>query len=452
MNRTMIIILASVLLLSSCLPWDFRLEPRWETEKYRESTAFDRQISRIKSSEKVTFLAGASKTDITPLKESGVYMAGYNAGRRSTGILDPIYARCAFLSNGKESVLFISLDLIGYFFDDIREVREMISREEENRNKIIISSIHNHEGPDTLGFWGPGPFGIFPVKNGGDANYDRWLKKRIMQCAFEAAENAREATLRFSKTDVPEGFQENIRRPGYKENTMYLMRADGTDKKSIFTLANYPIHIEALDETNHRISADIAGAMYRYYEKNQDGIMIFTQGSLGGMVVPRISKWAPRHQKMKFKDVVGKQLAISALNGLETNYTTEKNPPVIEHRFKKVEIPVENPDFEFAHKLGILRREIKNKTLTTEIHYIRIGSAIFVTIPGESLPELGFEINKIIPSEYKFKINLGMDEIGYILPESYWNDPLYDYEKSMSLGPGTAGIIYKTIKELIEQK
>ncbi len=45
-----------------------------------------------------------------------------------------------------------------------------------------------------------------------------------------------------------------------------------------------------------------------------------------------------------------------------------------------------------------------------------------------------------------------MDEIGYILPESYFNDPLYDYEKSMSLGPETAKRVFETIKELIENR
>lgn len=452
MQTKNIFIISTFILLTSCVSWDFKLEPRWDTEEYKETTRYDRAVKRILSANKHTLFAGASKVDITPPKKKWVYMAGYNVGRRSTGVLDPIYAKCAFLSDGKDSILFVSLDVIGYFYDDINEVREMISKDEGLNKKIIISSIHNHEGPDTMGLWGPGPFAIFPVKSGRDPIYDSWLKERITQCVFEAAENAKEASLKFARIEVPEGYQENMRKKGYKENTMYLMRADEPNGKSIFTFANYPIHIEALDEENHLISADIAGAMYKFYEKNQDGILIFTQGSLGGMVVPKISKWAPKIEKRKFKDVVGKQLAISALTGLENNAIASKDPVVIEHRFKRIELPVENPDFELAHKLGILKREIKNKKMPTEIHYVRIGEAIFVTIPGESLPELGFEINKLIPSEYKFKINLGMDEIGYILPESYFNDPLYDYEKSMSLGPETAKIIYETIKELIKEK
>ncbi|MGC9042270.1 MAG: hypothetical protein ACP5KG_00290 [Myxococcota bacterium] len=452
MQRKDILIIAIIFIQTSCIPWDFRFEPRMETERYSESTRYDRAVRRILLQNRQILVAGAAKIDITPPQEKWVYMAGYNAGRRSTGVMDPITARCAFLSNGSESILFISLDLIGYFYDDIREVREMISKDENLSKKIIISSVHNHEGPDTLGLWGPGPFSIFPVKNGRNPKYDNWLKNRITRCAFEAVENVRTATLKFAKIDVPEGYQENLRKHGYKENTMYLMLSEGVDGKGIFTLANYPIHIEALDEENHLISADIAGAMYNYYEKNQDGILLFTQGSLGGMVVPKISKWAPQSEKRRFKDIVGKALAISALKGLESNSVNAKEPVVIEHRFKKIELNVENTDFEVAHKLGVLKREIKDKKMPTEIHYVRIGEAIFVTVPGESLPELGFEINKIIPSEYKFKINLGMDEIGYILPESYFNDPLYDYEKSMSLGPETAKRVFETIKELIENR
>lgn len=440
------------ILFSFCVPWDFKLTPKFETETYPESTAYDRAVRRIMRSNKQTLYAGASRVDITPPKKKWVYMAGYNIGRRSTGVLDPIYAKCAFLSNGEESVLFVSLDLIGYFYDDIVEVRGMISKDKKLSNQIVISSVHNHEGPDTMGLWGPGPFSIFPVKNGRDPYYDKWLKKKIIECAFGAVQDSKPAKLRFAKTEVPEGYQENMRREGYKENTMYLLRADDFTGKSIFTLANYPIHIEALDESNHLISADILGAMYKYYEDNQDGILLFTQGSLGGMVVPKISKWAKQSEKIKFKDIVGRQLAISALKGLESNFVEAKEPVVIEHKYKIVSLPVENKDFELAYKIGILKREIKEGKLVTEIHFVRIGEAIFVTIPGESLPEVGFEINKIIPSDFKFKINLGMDEIGYILPESYWADPLYDYEKSMSLGPKTADIIFNTIKDLIENK
>jgi len=442
----------ALLTLISCVPWDFKYEPRWDTEPFREKTLFDRFKERRLAENTNTLIAGAAALDITPPKRVGVYMAGYYIGRKSTGVLDPLYSRCAVLDNGKETVVFVSLDLIGYFYDDIAEVRQLISENSEFNKAVIISSIHNHQGPDTLGLWGPGPFHIFPVKNGRDPYYDRFLQEQIVKCVFAAVENARPATLRFSKIDVPEGYQENLRKPGYKENTMYLMRADDVKGKAIFTLANYPIHIEALDEQNNKISADIAGAMYRFYEKNQDGVLIFTQGSLGGMVSPRISKWGPLSEKFRFKEIVGKQLAISALKGLEKDYRIEGSPVVIEHRYKKIELPVDNPDFVFAHKLGILKRRIQNNKMTTEIHYIKIGSAIFVTIPGESLPELGFRINELIPSDYKFKINLGMDEIGYILPESYWSDPLYDYEKSMSLGRQTAGIIYETIKSLIENK
>jgi hypothetical protein len=101
-----------------------------------------------------------------------------------------------------------------------------------------------------------------------------------------------------------------------------------------------------------------------------------------------------------------------------------------------------------------------------------------VTIPGELYPEIlngGVEspegqdfkispvevpsIREMMPGKYKFMFGLANDEIGYIVPKSQWDVKApYTYGKDgapygevNSLGPETAPLIHKNIKDMIFQ-
>ena len=113
----------------------------------------------------------------------------------------------------------------------------------------------------------------------------------------------------------------------------------------------------------------------------------------------------------------------------------------------------------------------------TEVGAIRIGPAMFLSIPGEIYPEIVFggveapeggdfdiqpietpPIQNFIKDQYKFYLGLSNDEIGYIIPKSEWdiekpylyNDEGDTYGEENSLGPKTAPLIYNALIEVIE--
>ena len=55
--------------------------------------------------------AGMMSVDISP--EQGEELAGYpHYPRNNTGVHDPLYGACMYLSNGKEEVALVTLDLL----------------------------------------------------------------------------------------------------------------------------------------------------------------------------------------------------------------------------------------------------------------------------------------------------------------------------------------------------
>lgn len=448
MRRYMVLAAVS-LLAASCLPWDFRYDTKWDYPAYPQKTPFDRFVEARRAVKDPVMVAGAARVDITPRQKTGVYMAWYTTNRRSTGVLDPISARCALLDDGRETLVLVSTDLIGLFYDDIADARRLVSR--TYGDSVIIAAVHNHEGPDTMGLWGKSVLYTIPLRTGVDPAYQRYMKEGIARCVFDAARSARPARFRVGAADVPDGISENYRKGGYKENTMALLEAVDAAGGAIFTIANWPMHVEALDEDNHLLSADWAGVMYREFEKNHDGVMVYFQGALGGMVAPRMSKYAPQHEKERFKDLCGRVAADTARKGLDTASEPVEIKTIV-RRKAEVWIPLENEDLVLAQKLELMSRVIYGDTVRSEIDYIELGPLRMVTIPGEALPAVGFRIKELLKVKHPFILGLSMDELGYILPKEYWSDPLYEYERSVSAGPKTADVVVETIKTLMESK
>ena len=123
--------------------------------------------------------AGFAETDITPsVKDKTVYMAGFGHNRRATGVHDPLKARAVVLRHGKEKIAIVAIDLIGLFHPRVESVRQRL----KGFRHVLVSSTHNHEGPDTLGLWGASPF-----KSGVDADYLALVETRIVE-AVQAAD------------------------------------------------------------------------------------------------------------------------------------------------------------------------------------------------------------------------------------------------------------------------
>ena len=457
--------------------------------------------------------AGAAKAAITPdVKAARVYMAGFDNNRAATGVHDDLYVRCLALGAGREKLVLCGADLIGLFYDDVLKVREKVKAQAPDVTQVIVGSSHDHEGPDTMGLWGP-----TPLESGMDEKYMDWLDGRIASTAVEAVHAMRDASMTLARDDHPllALLQGDSRPPYVKDPYLFVMQLKATaGKQPIATLVNWSDHPETLGGRNTLITADYPHWLCQYIESHAGGTAVFFQGSIGGLLstlgedvalqdpeTGRVAKDGTWKKAELFGSLIG-ELATRALkNGQEAPVDTF----VI--RKEVIFAPIDNDRFRAAGALGIFKGrkpfytggKVNSATtekelpgvgklqcntghdLQTEVDYIQLlghGQVVaeITTVPGEIYPELvngGFArypgadfpdapfeptLRAHLHSRYQFVFGLANDELGYIIPKAEWdNQPPWLlnrkdrwYGEVNSAGEEVAGAVTRALVRLMQ--
>ena len=130
---------------------------------------------------------GIARADITPnvKGKAPVWIAGYGQNRRATGVHDPLYATALVLGDGQRQMALVSVDLVGLQYPDVQRIRKKLV----GFDYVLVSSTHNHEGPDVIGIWGRSP-----VQSGVDPDYVDSVVDKACQSVRQARQNMRPAT------------------------------------------------------------------------------------------------------------------------------------------------------------------------------------------------------------------------------------------------------------------
>ena len=458
------------------------------------------------------FRAGAAKTVVTPdVQNRKVYIAGFGQNRVATKVHDDLYVRCVALQASGQLLVLCSVDAIGLFYDDVVKVREQVTAQMPEVSHVIVASTHVHEGPDTLGLWGPDP-----LHTGIDEDYLTWLDSQIAGTAVKAARSMQPARMQLARDDHPLlGMLQSVERPPIvKDPYLFVMRlTNSATREPIGVLVNWSAHPETLGGENTEITADYPHWLCQYVEQHIGGTAIFFNGSIGKvsplgnqvtLVDPDTAEIAKDYTWRK-AELVGTtvgQLAERALKNSES--------PVIRSmliRKSMVFVPLQNDHFRVAEAAGVfsgrkplytdgkLDRSVAEKEVTgmgkvrvatardlqTEVDYVQIRGpqgvlAEIASIPGEIYPELTnggitrypgadypdalFEpmLRPHLQSRYQFVLGLGNDELGYLIPKAEWDDqppwllnrPQRWYGEINSGGPDVAGVVLKNLVSLIE--
>ncbi|MEW6203151.1 MAG: neutral/alkaline non-lysosomal ceramidase N-terminal domain-containing protein [bacterium] len=374
--------------------------------------------------------AGAAWTNITPEKVNGVNLAGYTT-RKSDGLHDPITVRCAVIDDGETKLAIAAADLLGIFYEDIQKISDVISQKTAIPTaNILIHAIHTHSGPDVLGLWGGPPKG-----------YKQKLTDGISACIADALSMMRPAKAYFASGTVDDL---NINRRHYKEKsadkTIAVMRFEADNGDTIFTLVNFALHPVVLGADNLKITADYVFYFRQKIEKDIGGISLFVSRDLGDANPPPIHDDVYDRSGGTFEmaEKIGNSLA-DVVKTLLSDATLSSQPDRIKIAAKEVQIPVENPRFLSFMKTGLIKRKVKNDSVTTAVAVVDLGAAQILTFPGEAVSTVREEIEPLLPGPHKFFFGLTYDAVGYIIHPVEWNDS--KYEESMSLGRSFAGIL-----------
>lgn len=445
--------------------------------------------------------AGFSDQDITPdtSAKKPVWLAGYGMGRRATGVHDPLRARIAVLREGDQTFAFVGVDLIGLQFDEVQRIRAKLPE----ISYVMVSSTHNHEGPDVIGIWGRGPF-----SRGVDDNYIDMVISRVTQGVKEALAGMQPVTAHFG-TAKDETLLNDSRQPYVKDGILRLLKfqsiATATQPaKNLGIIVQWNCHPEALGSRNTLVTADFVATTVNEMAKDHSCPIVYLSGAVGGLLAP------PRGDRIKaadgtvlkegdyaYSEAYGKEVAQLATKAVENAQPVSLAPFSVASQ--EVYLPVKNVLYRAARVAGVLKRQAyvwtgdptkRGEPITmemvevpssvpTEVACIKMGELYLACLPGELYPELvygqfqspqdknadfqGVELEPSIDGLLKNKkwmfIGLANDEVGYIIPKSQWDvEPPYAYGREdrqygeiNSCGPEAAPILMQTLARQVQK-
>lgn len=438
--------------------------------------------------------AGFAESDITPdLKAKPVYIAGFGKNRKATGVHDPLKARAIVLAHGKVKIAIVSVDLVGLFHASVERVRKKLP----GFNYVLVSSTHNHEGPDTLGLWGPGAF-----SSGVDPAYLGRVEEQIVAAVRQADKNLAAVTARLGTANAPDLLHDG-REPYVKHDELVAIQFhDQATKKCAGIVVQWNCHPETLDGRNTQISADFVWATVQYLQATHRAPAVYLTGTVGGLMtslhVPVKDEAGNELKDGTFEKADRYGVLVGKLADKAIAAAKDVSLTPLRVKSRDVFLPLDNKLYVLAWKLGVLDRpaylwngdpakaapagaDVPAQTplcVKTELAWLRLGDLDVAAIPGEIYPELVLDkvqhpadpgadfpdaaiepaIYKQLPGKHRMIIGLANDELGYIIPKRQWDEKppfCYGRKKSQygevnSLGPETAPILCNAFRALVK--
>lgn len=407
-----------------------------------------------------------------------VWMAGFQTGRPASGVHDELWARTIALRQGDATLAIVSVDLVGYFNDEVLRVREEVAAAGLDVDHVIVSATHVHEGPDTMGLWGRAD-----LVSGVDPEYMAYVRAQIVASVSDALAGLEPVTLTVGAIStaetVPEKGTRNLirdsRDPVIIDEMLYVAHFAAADGSTVATLANWGNHPEALSDENTLLTSDFAhyiresiesGVTYDSYSREGlGGVCVYLQGTVGGLMTP-LGVEVTDGEGNTFSEsnwdkaeAIGKVVGELALDAVEAGETV--SDPSLAFRYNALYFPVDNFGFQAMALARIIDRETYNwdperdideyniPELKSEVDVVELGPVRILSVPGELFPELavgGYDgsrmntdqdefisadnpnppdvsaapagpyLKELMGGDYNWILGLGNDEVGYIVP------------------------------------
>jgi hypothetical protein len=439
--------------------------------------------------------AGFAEADITPRVggDRPVYLAGFGHNRVATKVHDPLRARAVVLEHDGRKVALVCVDLVGFFRPNVVRVRAALP----GFAYVLVSSTHNHEGPDSLGLWGPNAF-----QSGIDKDYLKSVEEKVVTAVKAAAGAARPVSAVLGTARAPE-LLHDAREPYVKHDELTAVQFLDQDKRPAGVVVQWNCHPETLGGKNTQLSADFVGYTVKHLADRHRCPVVYLTGTVGGLMTSLHVEVKDAQGRVLPEDSFEKTERYGVLVGELADKALAGARPVklapIEVRTREVFVPLDNKLYQLGRQAGVLDREAflwagdpykaepaaakeakKPLCLKTEVGWLRLGDLEAAAIPGEIYPELVLDkvqdpadpaadfpdapiepaIYKQMRGPHKMLIGLANDEVGYIIPKRQWDvKPPFCYGRTKaqygednSVGPETAPILCRAFQELLAGK
>jgi neutral ceramidase len=395
---------------------------------------------------KDTFKAGVSKVDISPSDLTNLNPFG---GGSFTAVHDPIFARALVLSEGAETVAFVSLDLpeVG----DMTPLRQRIERELGIKfGHIMISATHNHSAP-RIGKVSPGAL----AQNGGPESmrYSDVVFDKVIAAIKAAKDSAQPARFGFGKGDVNVNVNRDQYTPGKgwgmgydpdgpSDKTVWVLKFETLSGQPIAVLFDYAVHSNVTLGIKE-ISGDLAGAAERYVEQNNgDGaVALFSMGPAGDQA-PRVFHGGQRADLQRDRDLAYQASdAQGVMLGAEVIRVTKQ----IDASASEVRIKAAQREVVCATKPGVgqmaTMTQVQSPTVTLRLSLIMLDQVAIAGVSGEVVTNIYRHLQKETPLADTILATIVNDRVGYLVDDAAYDRPIFEVNGS----PAARGCAEKAI-------
>ncbi|MCA8949566.1 MAG: hypothetical protein KDE27_08690 [Planctomycetes bacterium] len=361
---------------------------------------------------------GSAERDVTPAV--GGYLAGFNLGRRSTGVASPLKVRALVLELGDRPFAIVGIDNLGMLREDVDWVKRGVAG--FRNGDICVCASHTHAGPDLIGLWG-----FYLWTSGRDPDYLAAVRAATAAAIAEARQNAVPAEFAVGRALLPpEGLVRNSNRGGVFDRRLVVLQARARDDgRPVGTLLHMACHPEVMRRRNTEICADFVGELCDEWRARGHGQAVFVNGALGAMISPAIER-GDLQGVVEFGrgacDVAERALAVAEPLAVDA----------VEVRRRDVFLPMDAIGFRLGRMTGALPREVFDDKARSTVGFLRIGGFRAALVPGEMEPALAERVRAELGMPELVMFGLCDDEVGYLLRAQEARDPEFAYERSMS--------------------
>lgn len=366
-----------------------------------------------------SFRVGAARVSISPPTLDGLLSRPVEG----LHVAEDLFARAAVFENADQRIVLVGLDVFGLGLHDVDRLRASLA--ERGLSQVVVAMSHTHANVDTIGFYGHYP-----------REYVDFILRQTEQAVVEAVESARPVReLRMGCVEMPlDGGRvvdliRNGRDPGLVDPNVSLIQAIDADGDPVVNVIHLACHPEVIDlEDELGLSPDFVGALCRDVSERLGGECVFLNGSLGGMLTPDA-----RFRTQEAAEEMGHRLAdfvVKAAAGAVASSSYD----LWMHR-RPVQYPITGESVRAFLENAPWPVELMDGRVATEMNVLWIGDAQMITVPGELLPDIGFEIMSRMPGRLRMIVGLANGELGYFVPS--FDFRAGEYEERT--GPGAAG-------------
>jgi len=352
-------------------------------------------------------------------------------------LAEDLLARVVVFERNGEKVVLAGLDVFGLGPWDISKLRRSLA--EKGFPNVIVAMSHTHANVDTIGF-----YGHYPKK------YAQHVVSQTEAAVLAADKSlAPVRNLRCGSVEMPLAggrvidLIRNGRDPGLVDPTVSVLQAIASDGRPIVNIVNLACHPEVIKiDRTKALSPDYVGALCQKVTVELGGQTVFLNGALGGMLTPDTrfrSAEAAREMGLKLAE-----FAITAAEG-----ATVCRSDRLSCDTQSVDLPVDGEAVSAFLENAPGPVDFRNGRVKVDMSAVWIGDAQFITVPGELLPDIGFEFMEQMTGRLRSVVSLANGELGYLVPGFDFRDD--GYEERTGPGKEAAQVIRRTGLKLAQQ-